>query len=117
MRCLESGKQMGEVINFQKWKDKKEDREIVESIGFTAPVEESNCPFCDAPTTVERTGTRSAIHTYSGEDVQVYYKLKALLARVVSYFIDKNDGVTEDDMVAAFGEGMRDFMKELQDGH
>ena len=103
---------MGEVIDFQKYKDDR----TVKDVGFESLKSSETCPFCTAPTTVERTGTGTPIHTFNGVDMETYYKLKALLASIVERLKSGDDAVKNEDIVKAFGEGMRQFLEELENG-
>ena len=107
-----SGKIMGEVIDFQKFKESR----IVKDVGFTLLDKETACPFCTAPTSVEKIMNGTSIHTYNGVDMEKYYRLKELLSSIVERLKSGADAVEDEDIVKAFGEGMREFLKELEDG-
>jgi hypothetical protein len=99
---------MGQLIDFQQFKERREAGES------TPPRTEGYCPFCQAPTLIQRTSGDTEIHTYDTEVMEAYSKLKNLMATVVDYFKRQEDGVQDDDLIAAFGEGMEEFLKELE---
>jgi hypothetical protein len=99
---------MGIIIDFNKFKEGK----IVNSIGFQK--QKAVCPFCQAPTTIELTSTGTPIHTFNGEDMEAYKKLRELVITIVDYFKASKEGLCDDDLVEAFGEGMADFLKEQE---
>jgi wobble nucleotide-excising tRNase len=107
---------MGDLVNFQEFKKKREEAEVIRGIQFEKPERRSACPFCQAPTLVEETGTGTEIHTYCGVDMDAYQKLRTLLDNIVNYFKTSEDGVADDDLIAAFGEGMEEFLKEQEHG-
>lgn len=101
---------MGEVIDFQQYKEGK----VIEQIEFITPKNESYCPHCQAPTLVQRTSGGSEIHTFDPNNMEAYEKVKTLLVRIVTYFKTTDQGVEDADLVEAFGEGMADFLKEME---
>lgn len=102
-----------EIIDFQKYKDNR----VIKDIGFDSLKDDKpTCPFCMAPTTIEKTGTGTPIHTFNGPDMRQYYKLKALLAKVVDLFKQSVDEISDEDLVATFGVDMEEFLVELRDG-
>lgn len=104
---------MGEVVDFQTFKDRK----IVDAIEFIPSPNEGWCPFCSAPTLVTRTSGGTEIHTFDPNNMQAYEKLKTLLLTIISYFKDTDQSVSDDDLIEAFGEGMKEFLKELHQNH
>jgi hypothetical protein len=104
---------MDNVVDFQKYKDER----VIRGIGFDSLKNDSpKCPFCMAPTTIERTGTGTPIHTFNGPDMETHYKMKALLAKLVEMFKESDEGITDADLVATFGDEMADFLVDLQTG-
>ena len=101
---------MDNVIDFQAFKERK----LVDAVEFVPPRYESWCPFCQAPTTIKKTSYGTDIHTFDPTNMEAYDKIKKLLTVIVDYFHNTDDGVTNDDLVEAFGEGMRDFLKEME---
>jgi hypothetical protein len=101
---------MGQLIDFQEYKERK----AVEAIEFVPPRHEGYCPFCQAPTLIKRTAGGTQVHTFDPENMEAYRKLKKLMITIVEYFKNQEDGVQDDDLVAAFGEGMEEFLKELE---
>lgn len=100
---------MSNVIDFQAYKEKK----LVEQVEFVPPKYEAYCPNCKAPTIRTRTASGAEIHVFDPNNMKAYEKLKLLLENVVMYFKTTDEGVTDDDLIEAFGEGMAEFLKEI----
>lgn len=101
---------MDNVVDFQAFKERK----IVDAIEFIPPRHEGWCPFCQAPTLIKRTSAGTEVHTFDPTNMEAYDKAKQLLVKIVDYFRSTDEGVSDGDLIEAFGEGMRDFLKELE---
>ena len=105
---------MGNLIDFQKYKDRKEAADI-EAVFSPLPIRhEGYCPFCQAPTLIKLTMAGTPVHTFDPNNMEAYEKLRQLMTSVVDYFRQQNAGVTDDALIEAFGEGMENFLKELE---
>ncbi len=101
---------MGSLIDFQKYKNKKEEGEV-ETV-FSPPKQEGYCPFCQAPTLIKLTMSGTPLHTFDPNNMESYEKVRNLLSTVVNYF--RQQDVGDEALVEAFGEGMAEFLKELE---
>lgn len=99
---------MGEVINFQQFKEKKQ----IDQIEFVSPKYERYCPSCNAPTIMTREGARE-VHKFDPNNMEAYLQMRKVLVKIVDFFKNSDDGVTDDALTEAFGEGMQDFLEEL----
>lgn len=105
---------MGKVIDFQDYKNRKE-AAVVEAVFSPPPIRhEGYCPFCQAPTLIKLTMAGTPIHTFDPNNMEAYEKLRELMTRVTDYFRERDAGVTDEDLIEAFGEGMAEFLKELE---
>lgn len=102
---------MGQVIDFQQFKERKESK--AEEPEFVPPKHEGYCPFCQAPTLIKLTGAGTPIHTFDPNNMEAYEKLRGLMVVVADYFRNQDENVDDDALIEAFGEGMREFLKEL----
>jgi len=117
---------MGQVIDFQKFKNSKHPK--TESSKDIVPSQESDtfreffsiftdglsiCPLCDAPVTIQKISGGEDTYTYKGTDVRTYYRMKAILAKLVQKFSAL--GMVSE-IEECFGTGFSDFLKELQEG-
>jgi hypothetical protein len=100
---------MGRLIDFQEYKERK----TVEAIEFVPPRHEGYCPFCQAPTLIKRTAGGTQVHTFDPENMEAYKKIKEVLVAVVDYFRNTDEECDDDMLSDAFGEGMKEFLKEL----
>jgi hypothetical protein len=99
---------MGELVDFVKFKENKE----IKQIEFVPQKYERYCPHCNAPTIMMKQGA-GEVHQFDPTNMEAYKKLKDLLILIVQYFKDSPDEVTDDDLIDVFGEGMKDFLQEL----
>lgn len=107
---------MDNVVDFVAFKKKKEETGIINGIEFVrCKPQESFCTFCQAPTTVEHTSKGTAIHTYTGVDMEEFRKIKDMLTGLIKLL--RSQGEDADKLlIEAFGQGMEDFMKEMDNG-
>jgi hypothetical protein len=105
---------MGKLIDFQEYKNRKETADV-EAVFSPPPIRhEGYCPFCQAPTLIKLTMAGTPIHTFDPNNMEQYQKLRELMIIVVDYFRQQDADVTDDALIEAFGEGMAEFLRELE---